>query len=105
LLPETLLAYNLPWDWDEVSSNPIQTVLPSSNTKPLLQRDSNYIIIKKWVTEDFQEELFAHSRRIREGKVIHSSTSINRHVASPRSSKKQIKFDFRRSNSPLIGEE
>ncbi|CAI7644861.1 hypothetical protein N7533_005496 [Penicillium manginii] len=55
LLPETLLAYNLPWDWDE--------------------RDSNYIIIKKWVTEDFQEELFAHSRRIREGKIIAQTSS------------------------------
>ncbi|KAJ5273796.1 hypothetical protein N7478_008921 [Penicillium angulare] len=50
LLPETLLAYNLPWDWDE--------------------EDSNYIIIKKWITEDFQEELFAHTRRIREGRLL-----------------------------------
>ncbi|KAJ6084021.1 hypothetical protein N7486_010821 [Penicillium sp. IBT 16267x] len=50
LLPETLLAYNLPWDWDET--------------------DSNYIIIKRWVTEDFQEELFSHTKRIREGKVL-----------------------------------
>ncbi|KAJ5107900.1 hypothetical protein N7456_004575 [Penicillium angulare] len=60
LLPETLLAYNLPWDWDE--------------------HDSNYIIIKRWVTEDFQEELFGHTKRIREGKVIaetsHSQTEL-----------------------------
>ncbi|OOQ82736.1 myosin heavy chain, clone [Penicillium brasilianum] len=55
LLPETLLAYNLPWDWDE--------------------RDSNYIIIKRWVTEDFQEELFAHTRRIREGKLVAQTSS------------------------------
>jgi hypothetical protein len=98
------VAYNLPWDWDEVSSSSIQKPPPSSNNNPLLQHDSNYIIIKKWVTEDFQEELFAHSRRIREDKVIRSSTSINRHVASPRSSKKQTKFDFRRRNSPPIGD-
>ncbi|KAJ5133696.1 hypothetical protein N7448_001280 [Penicillium atrosanguineum] len=55
LLPETLMAYSLPWDWDE--------------------RDTNYIIIKRWVTEDFQEELFAHSRRLREGKVIAQTSS------------------------------
>ncbi|GLI75326.1 hypothetical protein PoHVEF18_003579 [Penicillium ochrochloron] len=55
LLPETLLAYNLPWDWDE--------------------RDSNYIIIKRWITEDFQEELFAHTRRIREGKLVAQTSS------------------------------
>jgi hypothetical protein len=69
------LAYNLPWDWDEVSSSPIQTSLTSSNINTSLQRDTNYIIIKKWVTEDFQEELFAHSRRIREGKVIAQTSS------------------------------
>ncbi|KAJ5168298.1 uncharacterized protein N7482_003892 [Penicillium canariense] len=55
LLPETLLAYNLPWDWDE--------------------RDTNYIIIKRWVTEDFQEELFAHTRRLREGKLVAQTSS------------------------------
>ncbi|KAJ5217336.1 hypothetical protein N7468_010344 [Penicillium chermesinum] len=55
LLPETLIAYNLPWEWDE--------------------RDSNYIIIKRWITEDFQEELFSHTRRLREGKVIAQTSS------------------------------
>ncbi|KAJ5183644.1 hypothetical protein N7492_001260 [Penicillium capsulatum] len=50
LMPETLIAYGLPWEWDE--------------------RDSSYIIIKRWVTEDFQEELFGHTRRLREGKVL-----------------------------------
>ena len=40
------------------------------------QLDGNYIIIKQWISEDFQEELFAHSRRLREGKLVaqHSST-------------------------------
>ncbi|CAI7600551.1 unnamed protein product [Penicillium glandicola] len=50
LLPETLVTYNLPWGWDD--------------------HDANYIIIKKWITEDFQEELFLHTRNIREAKVI-----------------------------------
>ncbi|PYI05752.1 hypothetical protein BO78DRAFT_397848 [Aspergillus sclerotiicarbonarius CBS 121057] len=44
LLPETLIAYRLPWDWDE--------------------RDSNYLLIKQWVSDEFQEELFAHTRRL-----------------------------------------
>lgn len=35
-----------------------------------LQLDSNYIIIKQWISEDFQEELFAHTRRLREGKLV-----------------------------------
>ncbi|KAJ6004492.1 hypothetical protein N7522_006137 [Penicillium canescens] len=48
LLPETLIAYSLPWDWDE--------------------HDTEYIIIKKWITEDLQEELFAHTQRIRHQK-------------------------------------
>lgn len=55
LLPETLMAYSLPWDWDE--------------------RDTNYIIIKRWITEDFQEELFSHTRRLREGKVLTQTSS------------------------------
>ncbi|KAL1964659.1 hypothetical protein VTN77DRAFT_6685 [Rasamsonia byssochlamydoides] len=55
LLPETLIAYRLPWEWDE--------------------HDSNYIIIKTWISEDFQEELFAHTRRIREGKLVSETSS------------------------------
>ncbi|KAJ5109468.1 hypothetical protein N7456_006143 [Penicillium angulare] len=33
-----------------------------------MQDDANYIIIKKWITDELQEELFSHTRRIREGK-------------------------------------
>ncbi|KAJ9484871.1 hypothetical protein VN97_g8496 [Penicillium thymicola] len=60
LLPDSLMAYSLPWDWDE--------------------HDPNYIIIKQWIDDDFQEMLFAHTRRIREGKVLaqtsHSTTEL-----------------------------
>ncbi|KXG50812.1 uncharacterized protein PGRI_063840 [Penicillium griseofulvum] len=60
LLPDTLIAYGLPWDWDE--------------------NDTNYIIIKKWIDHDFQDQLFAHTQRLREGKVIaetsHSRTEL-----------------------------
>ncbi|QKX55836.1 uncharacterized protein TRUGW13939_02934 [Talaromyces rugulosus] len=57
LLPQTLDAFRLPWGWDE--------------------RDPNYIIIKQFITEEFQEELFSHSRRIREGKLVtETSTTL-----------------------------
>ncbi|KAJ9487951.1 hypothetical protein VN97_g5340 [Penicillium thymicola] len=55
LLPETLIAYDLPWSWDE--------------------GDPNYIIIKKWIAEDLQEELFDHTRRLRERKVVAQTSS------------------------------
>ncbi|KAJ5262684.1 hypothetical protein N7524_007989 [Penicillium chrysogenum] len=50
LMPDTLIAYNLPWDWDE--------------------HNTNYIIIKQYITEDLQEELFAHTRRKREAVIV-----------------------------------
>ncbi|CRG84892.1 hypothetical protein PISL3812_02068 [Talaromyces islandicus] len=57
LLPATLEAFRLPWDWDD--------------------RDPNYIIIKKFISEEFQEELFSHTRRIREGKLVtETSTTL-----------------------------
>ncbi|OKL60221.1 hypothetical protein UA08_04623 [Talaromyces atroroseus] len=55
LQPATLEAYKLPWDWDN--------------------RDHNYIIIKQWISEDFQEELFAHTRRLRGGKLIEETST------------------------------
>lgn len=65
MLPETLLAYGLPWDWDEVRETPSACLTPYTNAP---QHDSEYIIIKKWITEDLQEELFAHTLRIRHQK-------------------------------------
>ncbi|KAL2865494.1 uncharacterized protein BJX67DRAFT_175451 [Aspergillus lucknowensis] len=55
LIPETLIAYQLPWAFDEL--------------------DGNYIIIKKWISEELQEELFNHTRRIREGKLVAQTSS------------------------------
>lgn len=31
------------------------------------KRDPNYLIIKTWISEDFQEELFEHTRRLLKG--------------------------------------
>ncbi|KAL4962320.1 uncharacterized protein BDV14DRAFT_202974 [Aspergillus stella-maris] len=49
LLPDTLIAYHLPWAWDE--------------------EDGNYFIIKKWISPELQDELFAHTRQLRESKL------------------------------------
>lgn len=35
-----------------------------------LRKDTNYIIIKQWISYDYQQVLFTHTRRIREGRVV-----------------------------------
>ncbi|KAL8858977.1 MAG: hypothetical protein Q9178_004458 [Gyalolechia marmorata] len=42
--PETLIAYDLPWEWDD---------------------NHEYIIIKCWVNQHDQDKLFEHTRRLR----------------------------------------
>lgn len=62
------------------------------------QLDSNYIIIKQWVSEDFQEELFAHTRRLREGKLVTQSSS---HLTELKvNDKKKDKMYLVRKKSP-----
>ncbi|KAL8809301.1 MAG: hypothetical protein Q9200_003535 [Gallowayella weberi] len=48
--PETLDAYGLPWEWDS--------------------NDSNYILIKRWINKDDQDELFEHTRRLRSSRTL-----------------------------------
>ncbi|PKY05201.1 hypothetical protein P168DRAFT_326904 [Aspergillus campestris IBT 28561] len=55
LLPETLISYNLPWDFDDL--------------------DGNYLIIKEYIPEDLQDELFAHTKRIRQGRLVSQTSS------------------------------
>ncbi|KAL8654959.1 MAG: hypothetical protein Q9226_003226 [Calogaya cf. arnoldii] len=55
LSPDTLDAYDLPWEWDT--------------------GDSDYIIIKRWIDEDDQDKLFEHTRKLREERQQRSSTS------------------------------
>ncbi|MCJ1468738.1 hypothetical protein MMC07_007368 [Pseudocyphellaria aurata] len=50
LSPDTLDAYELPWDIDE--------------------RDGNYIIIKRWIPEHEQDILFEHTRKLRESRPL-----------------------------------
>ncbi|KAI4240284.1 MAG: hypothetical protein L6R40_005220 [Gallowayella cf. fulva] len=48
---DTLDAYGLPWEWDD--------------------RDSNYIVIKRWINEHDQDGLFEHTRKLREDRLQH----------------------------------
>ncbi|KAL8953059.1 MAG: hypothetical protein Q9222_001052 [Ikaeria aurantiellina] len=50
LSPETLDAYDLPWEWDD--------------------RDSNFVVIKRWINENDQDKLFEHTRRLREQRLL-----------------------------------
>ncbi|KIW98306.1 uncharacterized protein Z519_01890 [Cladophialophora bantiana CBS 173.52] len=50
LLPDTLDHYGLPWEWDP--------------------RDEEFIIIKKYIDHSLQDELFEHTRKIKERKLI-----------------------------------
>ncbi|EXJ94102.1 hypothetical protein A1O1_02495 [Capronia coronata CBS 617.96] len=50
LHPDTLDAYGLPWEWDG--------------------RDDEYIIIKKYIDHTLQDELFEHTRRLKDRKLI-----------------------------------
>lgn len=52
--PETLDEYLLPWEWDD--------------------RDSNYIVIRKWIPEAEQIILFDHTKKQREKKMIADTT-------------------------------
>ena len=67
LLPETLDHYYLPWEWD-VSED--LTWIGRKNLLTSLQKDSEYIVIKQYVDQDLQDRLFAHTRMLRERKMI-----------------------------------
>ncbi|KAL8970662.1 MAG: hypothetical protein Q9183_001410 [Haloplaca sp. 2 TL-2023] len=56
LSPDTLDAYDLPWEWDD--------------------RDSNYIVIKRWINENDQDKLFEHTRKLREQRLLTNSAPV-----------------------------
>lgn len=65
------------------------------------QSDSNYIIIKRWITEDLQEELFSHTRRLRENKVITQKSSSTTELRV--NDRKKDKMYMVRKKSPAGG--
>lgn len=82
LLPETLDVYRLPWSYDS--------------------KDSDYILIEKYVDDDLQEELFAHTKKIRSRKLIEPS-SIEKKVIVKINDKKKDKMYLvrKKDTSPL----
>lgn len=98
LHPDTLDVYGLPWEWDAVrphtkfhpsaGSCAIQEFLlyhhvcvcPLSFWKPIgtvlirsvgvSQRDDQFIIIKRYIDHELQDELFEHTRKLKERKLI-----------------------------------
>ncbi|KAI4087851.1 MAG: hypothetical protein LQ339_008798 [Xanthoria mediterranea] len=67
LSPDTLDAYDLPWEWNDVSlatlvSDPNKQIADTNDE----QRDSNYMNIKRYLNEDGQDGLFEHTRKLRE---------------------------------------
>ena len=54
LSPDTLDHYHLPWEWDS--------------------RNIDYIIIKKYIDEEFQDTLFEHTKQLRSRNEVKSFT-------------------------------
>ena len=61
LSPETLDAYQLPWERDNVSS----FCLSVDALIDHYQNDPNYLIIKRWIPEKDQDILFEHTKALR----------------------------------------
>ena len=80
LVPETLEAYNLPWDFYEVLE-PSSTRFPSTNRRFPKQKDTDYLIIKKYVSQSLQDELFEHTRTLKARKMI-TGPEIKRDVVT-----------------------
>ena len=64
---DTLRYYELPWEYDSVSTNGQTDRLVFAN---ISQYDSNYIIIKREMDKSETDVLFEHTRRLRSRKLI-----------------------------------
>lgn len=67
----------------------------------LPQKDGNYIIIKKWVSDDVQQDMFEHTRQIRQRKAITAGpVEIERETRLYVNDKKKDKMYMVRKKSP-----
>lgn len=73
LSPETLDAYELPWEWD--------------------QYDSSYILINCWIPESDWEILFKHTRDLREGKLEESIADTEQKQKPEKRREEEIRKD------------
>jgi hypothetical protein len=63
----TLEHFNLPWEYDRVS-----TSRPSARHRVLTnkQQDPDYIIIKRYISHELQEDLFDHTKNLKNRKLL-----------------------------------
>ncbi|OJD17381.1 hypothetical protein AJ78_02511 [Emergomyces pasteurianus Ep9510] len=64
IAPETLDAFHIPWEWDD--------------------RDGEFILIKRWISDDEQEELFEHTKLLRQGQRLLIAPAAPQPVAGVR---------------------
>lgn len=65
------------------------------------QQDDNYIIIKKWVSDSVQQDMFAHTRQIKTRKAIAAPPiEIERETRLYVNDKKKDKMYMVRKKSP-----
>jgi len=89
LHPDTLDSYHLPWEWDS--------------------RDDNYIIIKKYISHDLQEELFEHTKMLHHRKLItgpytkETTTTVKLKPANVVKDKDRMYIVREKSRSPSRG--
>jgi hypothetical protein len=66
IVPETLDVHRLPWEPDGVC---LLHALYLIFLLTCVQKNPDFIIIKRWLPKDLQEDLFEHTRKVKERKV------------------------------------
>lgn len=63
---DTLEAYGLPWEWDDVSLATQPYNLRKQFTDTVYGKlDSDYMVIKRWISHHDRDKLFDHTRKMR----------------------------------------
>jgi hypothetical protein len=70
LSPITLNYYSLPWEYDRVS-----IVKPPRNFERLTyeQQDSDFLVIKQHISHELQDDLFEHTRNLKDRELLEGS--------------------------------
>ncbi|KAL9036914.1 MAG: hypothetical protein Q9180_004022 [Flavoplaca navasiana] len=67
---DTLEEYGLPWEWDDVSLATPPYNLRKQFTDTVYGKDSDYMIIKRYISENDRDKLFDHTRKMRRDNQI-----------------------------------
>ncbi|KAK2797191.1 hypothetical protein FQN50_009290 [Emmonsiellopsis sp. PD_5] len=73
LLPQSVKAFDLPWEFDK--------------------DDPNYIIIKRWIPVELSDQLFEHTRKIRKGEIPYETEKETLYVVRKKSPSRRHMFD------------